>query len=97
MKYLNTFNEINENSTDVSLYKEILIKNGYTNNSDRWFKKETKDNIHYAWIWKSKNSMKMVGYKKEEGKEYGEKLYFVSPNDEMNDKILQDFISQNVK
>jgi hypothetical protein len=84
---------LNENKT--LSYKDILLKNEYSDNG-RWFKKETDDNIHYAWIWKSSNSMKMVGYKKEEGKEYGEKLYFVSPDDEMNVNILQDFINNNV-
>lgn len=38
----------------------------------------------------------MVGYKKEEGKEYGERIYFISPEDEMNVNILQDIITNNV-
>ena len=86
-------------------YEDILIKNGYSGNG-RWFKKETGDNIHYAWIWKSSNSMKMVGYKKNKDVEVinlntdedinGEKIYFVSPDNEMNVSILQKFISDNV-
>lgn len=84
---------LNENKT--LSYKDILLKNGYSDNGS-WFYKETADNKHYAWIWKSSNSMKMVGYKKEEGVVYGEKVYFVSPTDEMNVEILQKFITDNV-
>jgi hypothetical protein len=93
---------LNENKT--LSYKDILLKNGYSDNG-RWFKKETDDYIHYAWIWKSSNSMKMVGYKKKDEigvnlntdeDIYGEKVYFVSPTDEMNVEILQDFITNNV-
>ena len=52
---------LNENKT--LSYKDILLENGYFDNGS-WFYKETEDNKHYAWIWKSLNSMKMVGYKK---------------------------------
>jgi hypothetical protein len=50
--------------------------------------------------------MKMVGYNKNKDVEginlntdedvYGEKIYFISPTDEMNVEILQDFITNNV-
>ena len=92
MKHLRKF----ESFENIQSYKDILLKNGYTDNGS-WFKKETQDNIHYAWIWKSSDSMKMVGYKKEDGKEYGERIYFVSPDDKMNFDILQDLINNNVK
>lgn len=92
---------LNENK--ALSYKDILLKNGYSDNG-RWFKKETDNYIHYAWIWKSSNSMKMVGYKKNDELSvnlntdiYGEKVYFVSPTDEMNVEILQNFIIENIK
>src|SRR3990167_8613618 len=94
------------NNNIPSQYEATLLKNGYTKGGISWFTKRTNDNIHFAWIWKSSNSMKMVGYKKNNDIEainlntdeeiYGEKQYFVSPSDKMDNTILQDFITKNV-
>jgi erythromycin esterase-like protein len=89
---------LKESMGDVT-YKSILVNNGYIKSGKGWLKKESENYIHFAWLWNSKNSMKMVGYRKDENGKYDyddSRIYFVSPNDEMDNSILENIIKNKV-
>ena len=75
-------------------YRDILLKNGYRNmDLDTTFELTTKNgHKHYAWLW-SNSKIKMVGYESYINGKYGKELYYVSPNDDMDNEKIEQLLS----